>query len=262
MARPRLSITIISLNEEEHIARAIQSAAWADEVLVIDSGSTDRTVAIAQSLGAKVITHAWPGYGPQKNFAQANASHDWVLNLDADEAISEASRLEIEATLEKVGRGEVQAVGFRFPRKNFYLGHWIRHGGWYPNYLVRLGQKSLIRWSEPSVHEELLVQGEIGTMTEPLLHYSFTHLQDQVTTNLRFSKLGAEELKKANRSVTLAHLIWKPVGKFFETYFLKRGFQDGLPGFIISVNAAYSMFLKYAYTLEEGIKNADPDHRQ
>lgn len=261
MPRPSLSVTIITLNEEENIARAVQSAGFADEVVVIDSGSSDRTVEIAKSLGAKVIHNPWPGYGRQKNFAQRQAAHDWVLNIDADEAIPPVLKEEILATLEQVATGRLEARGFYLPRRTFYLGRWIRHGGWYPNYLIRLADRRVSEWTEPSVHEEWVVQGPVEKLTQDLHHYTFSSIQDQILTNLRFSKLGSQELRKRGQRASIALLIWKPIGKFIETYLLKAGFLDGLPGFIISVNAAHSIFLKYAYLLEAEISNADPDRR-
>lgn len=254
MTRPPLSITIITLNEEENIRHAIQSVSWADEIIVIDSGSTDQTVTIAKELGAKVFYNSWQGYGQQKNFAQKQASHDWVLNIDADEVISSELRSEIETALKKVQSGDLNAQGFYFPRKTFYLGRWIQHGGWYPNHLVRLVYRPSASWTEPHVHEELQVQGTVVGLTQPLHHYAFSSIQDQILTNLRFSRLGSQDLKRTGQKPSLCRLILKPIGKFIETYLIKRGFLDGLPGFIISVNAAHSMFLKYAYLIEARIR--------
>lgn len=248
--RPPISVTIITLNEEDGIAKAIQSVQWADDVLVVDSGSTDRTVEIAKSLGARVLQNPWPGYGQQKNFAQKNAKYDWVLNIDGDEMVPESLALEIQQALKLIAEGKSKNVGFRFPRKNFYLGRWIVYGGWYPNYLTRLADRRFARWSEPHVHERLEVSGELGTLKEPLHNYSFSSIQDQIHTNLRFSRLGSDDLRRRGNDANIFKMILKPLGKFIETYLIKRGFLDGLPGFIISVNAAHSMFLKYAYLCE------------
>jgi glycosyltransferase involved in cell wall biosynthesis len=249
MPRPPVSVTLITLNEEQNLARAIQSVKWADEVIVVDSGSTDRTVEVARQMGAKVFFNPWPGYGCQKNYAQRQASHDWVLNIDADEAVSSELAFEIQQALSGLGDG-AQVRGFSFPRKTFYLGRWIKHGGWYPNYLVRLADRRAARWSEPQVHEALEVDGEVRVLQSPLDHFSFSSIQDQIMTNLTFSRLGSQDLARKGKRPSLFKLVVKPIGKFVETYFLKRGFMDGLPGFIISVNAAHSMFLKYAYLLE------------
>jgi glycosyltransferase involved in cell wall biosynthesis len=262
--RPKLSVTILSQNEEKNIARAVSSViGLADEVLVVDSGSTDRTRELAERAGARVLTHDWQGYGQQKNFAQQQAQHDWVLNIDADEEVSPALARELQETLEKIATDPAFAdvAGMSFPRKTFYLGHWIRYGGWYPNVLTRICNRRLARWSEPEVHERLEVEGRVLTLRSDLHHYSFPSIESQVHTNLRFSKLGTQDLKRRGKSGNLAKLVLKPVGKFFETYLIKRGFLDGLPGFIISVNAAYSMFLKYAFLLESRITHESADHR-
>jgi glycosyltransferase involved in cell wall biosynthesis len=249
MATTPISVTIITLNEESNLPRTLASLKWAEEVIVVDSGSTDRTVEIAKQFGAKTLHNSWRGYGQQKNFAQRQATHNWVLNIDADEVVSPELAQEIRQTVESAPA----FYGFQMPRKTFYLGRWIKHGGWYPNYLVRLSDKRFAAWTEPSVHEELQVKGEVGRLQEPILHYAFSSIQDQILTNLRFSTLGSQDLKRIGQRPSLRKLIFKPIGKFFETYLLKGGFRDGLAGLIISVNAAHSMFLKYAYLLEARI---------
>lgn len=254
MPRPPLSVTLICFNEEARIEDAIRSvSSWADEVLVVDSGSTDRTAEIAAALGARVLRNPWPGYGQQKNFAQSNARHDWVLNLDADEVVPPELAREIQTRLE--GAEQEGIRGFRMPRKTYYLGQWIRHGGWYPNQLVRLADRRFAAWSEPQVHEALEVRGMVGELRNPLHHDAFSCIRDQVLTNLRFSQLGSEDLKRAGHTASLIRLLLKPSGKFLETYILKRGFLDGWAGLIISINASHSMFLKYAYLFEPLIRS-------
>jgi glycosyltransferase involved in cell wall biosynthesis len=261
-SRQPVSVTIITLNEEAHIRRAIESVQWAQEIIVVDSGSTDRTREIAESLGAKVIYNKWQGYGRQKNFAQSQTSFDWVLNLDADEVVSSECRDEILAQLDRISTQRGSTRGFYLPRKTFYLNRWIKYGGWYPNYLLRLADRRYSSWSEPHVHEQLLVHGETQHLRAPLLHFSFSSIEEQIHTNLKFSRLGFQDLLRRGKKPSLIKLIVKPIGKFIETYFLKRGLLDGLPGFIISVNAAHSMFLKYAYLFESRIRNEkDPHHR-
>jgi glycosyltransferase involved in cell wall biosynthesis len=248
-----VSVTIITLNEESNLPRTLASLKWADEVIVVDSGSTDRTVEIAKQFGAKTLHNSWRGYGQQKNFAQNQATHNWVLNIDADEVVTPELAREVRQTIDKAIDQNPATHGYSMPRKTFYLGRWIKHGGWYPNYLMRLADKRFATWTEPSVHEELQVEGEVGRLAEPILHYAFSSIQDQILTNLRFSTLGSQDLKRIGQRPSLKKLIFKPIGKFFETYLLKGGFRDGLAGLIISVNAAHSMFLKYAYLLEARI---------
>ncbi len=246
-----LSVTIVSLNEEAHISEALDSASWAAERIVVDCGSTDRTVEIAKAKGARVIHNAWPGYGQQKNFAQAQATQPWVLNIDADERIGPELRAEIEQAIQSS-----RYAGYRIPRKTLFMNRWIRHGGWYPNYLTRLARRDRSRWTEPEIHEELRVDGDVGTLAAPLIHYTFDGIEDQVSTNLRYSAAGSRALRAKGKGPSVALLVFKPIGKFLETYVLKRGFLDGLPGFIISVNAAHSMFLKQAYLFEEAPKRS------
>lgn len=256
-----VSVTIITYNEESNLSRALSSVQWADEVVVVDSGSTDRTKEIAEkfnNVSVRFIHHPWSGYGQQKNFAQKQAKNDWVLNIDADEEVSPELAQEIK---EKLNRNGSEVKGFSFPRKTYFLGRWIKFGGWYPNYLVRLVDKRHAAWTEPNVHETLKVDGNVGSITSALTHYSFPTIATQIQTNLRFSYLGSRDLIQRNADVSVYQLVTKPIGKFLETYLIKRGFLDGLRGFIISVNAAYSMFLKYAYALESKINNEDSHTR-
>ncbi len=245
-----MSVTIIALNEEKNIARAIESVrGFAQEVLVIDSGSTDQTASIAKHLGARVMNNPWRGYGQQKNFAQSQAKYDWILNIDADEEVSPELAVEIQQVLERDEKGNVK--GYSIPRLSKYLGQWIHHGGWYPNRLLRLANRNHGSWTEPEVHEEWIVSGSVLPLRYDLLHYPFKDIQDQVLTNLRYSAQGAEKLRKKGIQKNIFKMVLKPIGKFFETYFFKRGYQDGVVGFIISINAAHSIFLKYAYLFDD-----------
>lgn len=259
MPRPPLSVTIITLNEEANLARAIESVrGFAQEILVVDSGSTDHTVEIARHLGARVLTNPWRGYGQQKNFAQSQAANDWVMNIDADEEVSPELAVEIQQVMERDAGKNVS--GYSVPRLSKYLGRWIRHGGWYPNRLVRIANRQHSAWTEPELHEDLVVRGTVLPLAYDLHHYPFQSVADQVMTNLRYSKLGAKTLRRRGIRKNLLTLVLKPIGKFFETYFLKGGFKDGIPGFIISVNAAHSIFLKYAYLFEDNGKKNESSH--
>lgn len=240
--RPPLSAIVITLNEEANIGRCLASLQWADEVLVVDSGSTDNTKPLALRAGAKVLDHAWEGYGQQKNWAMDQAKHDWVLFLDADEEVTPALRKEIEDFL--VAKSS-QYLGASLPRKTWFLGRWILHGGWYPNRLVRLGWRKKSRWTEPEVHECLQVQGDVWRLQSDLLHFTFRTVSDQVRTNVNFARLGAKVAKARGQRGSLLRILTKPLGKFLETYLWKCGFLDGVPGFVISINAAHSVFMKY-----------------
>lgn len=239
-ARPPLSVVIITLNEEHNLPRCLASVKWASEIVVVDSGSSDRTCEIAKAAGAKVLSHPWAGYGQQKNWALGQISQPWALFLDADEEVSEELQQEIGGFLANPGVFKGASV----PRKTWFLGRWILHGGWYPNRLVRLVTKNG-RWTEPEVHESLEASGPVKPLQKDLLHYTFRNVGDNVLTNVRFSRLGAKVAKLRGERGSLFRILLKPVGKFLETYFWKRGFLDGFPGFVISINAAHSIFLKY-----------------
>lgn len=241
-----ISVTIITLNEASRIGRCIQALNWADEIIVVDSFSTDGTQSIATSMGAKVIEEKWHGYGKQKNIAMGYASGRWVFNVDADEVVTEELKREILQIIES----DQSKNGYAVARKTFYMGKWIRHGGWYPNYVVRLCLKDKGKWTEPAVHERLEINGEVGYLENPLEHYTFESIEDQVRTNIRYAKEGAIQQSKQKGPFELWRLFVKPLAKFIECYFLKLGMLDGIQGFVISINAAHSMFLKQAFHLE------------
>jgi len=254
--RPSLSVTVITRNEELNLPRLFESIQnWADEVIVVDSASTDRTVEIANQKNARVFQKEFEGYGQQKNFAQGLATHSWVLNLDADECVTPALRNEIDQFLISQSSNATPAYPLaRFPRKTAYLGRWILHGGWYPNHLIRLAHKDYAKWTEPAVHESLQALGGrptgVYTFQSPLLHFTFKNITDQISANLKYSRRGYEDLVRSGKRASLLRLIYKPITKFLETYIIKQGFRDGVAGLIISVNAAHSMFLRQAYFFE------------
>lgn len=237
-----MSLVVITRNAEEHIARCLKSVPFAADIVVVDSGSTDATVQIAKTHGARVFVEEWRGFGPQKRRATDLARTDWVLNLDADEALSAASQSELEKLLKS---GEPQCDAFAFPRLSFHMGRWIRHGGWYPDWQTRLYDRRRANWSEAQIHEKVGA-ASVRRLNEPIFHWVFKDLADQVQTNNRYSSLGSHQLLESGRRFSTLNLIVKPGVKFLETYIWKRGFLDGLPGFIIAVGAAYSVFLKWA----------------
>ncbi len=243
--RPPLSLAIITLDEEANIERCIRSVPWADDVVVVDSGSRDRTCEIAESLGARVFKEAWRGYRDQKSRATELCRHDWVLSLDADEALPDASRAELERVF-AAGTLTAGAVdGFEFPRLSFHMERWIRHGGWYPDWQLRLFHRGRAKWGAGHVHERVAAAA-VQRLREPIHHWPFDDLAEQVRTNNDFPALGARDLFERGRRFSAISLVFKPWSKFMETYLLKRGFLDGMPGFIIAVGAAYSVFLKFA----------------
>lgn len=251
----QLALVVITQNAQEHIERCIRSVPFASEVVVVDSGSQDETVAIAERLGARVIHQQWMGFGRQKRIAVSHSRYDWILSLDADEALSP----ELAAYLERWLSETVEDIraAYRLPRLSYYLGRWIRHGGWYPDWQVRLFDRRHAQWSADSVHEHVEAD-KIGTMDSgDILHWVFKDLTHQVATNNRYSSLGAQVLFERGRTKSLFHLVTKPWVKFFETYIWKRGFLDGVPGFIIAVGAAYSVFLKWSKLWEMCVLGQD-----
>lgn len=236
-----VSLVVITLNEEKNLERCLQSVPFVSEIVVVDSGSTDKTVEIARKLGAKVIVEKWRGFGPQRIFASEQPAHDWVLFLDADEALSPDLAREIE---EKFAKLDPQAV-YEMPRKTFHLGRWILHGGWYPDYQGRLYHRKFGHWTPKMVHEKVEAPKR-ERFKNPLLHWVFADLSHQIRTNDRYSTDQAKELAQKGQTFSLAKLLIKPPVKFFECYVWKLGFMDGLPGFVIAVGAAYSVFARWA----------------
>ncbi len=237
-----LSVIVIAKNEETSIADCLKSVAWADERIVLDGGSLDATVAVAKALGARVeVVTDWPGFGPQKNRALALATGDWVLSLDADEQVSAALRDEIEATMKAPG-----AVLYRMPRASSYCGRTLRHGGWWPDYVVRLFRRGEAQFSEELVHERLISAQAVGTLTQPLLHDTYASLEEALDKANRYSTLGAQQaFARGERSglvKALGHGLWA----FFRTYVLRRGFLDGGQGLLLAVSNAHATFYRYA----------------
>jgi glycosyltransferase involved in cell wall biosynthesis len=238
----KISATIITFNEEKNIARAIESLRCADEILVVDSGSTDRTVELAEKHGARVLERNWTGYADQKNWAAAQAANDWILSLDADEALSEM----LEAEIWQWKKNGPTAKAYTMPRQAQYLGQWIRYSGWYPDRKIRLYDRRAARWEGKFVHEGLKVEGRIGAFESTLLHFTCQSLSEHLRTMDRYTTLAAEQLVEQGARISVGQLLWKPWWEFIRTYFLKRGFLDGAEGLAIAWMGALYVFLKYA----------------
>ncbi len=238
----KISATIITLNEQGNIARAIESLRCADEVIVVDSGSQDRTMEIAAKLGARVVESEWMGYASQKNFAAEQASHDWILSIDADEALSEA----LEAEIWQIKKGGPQFDAYTVPRLAQYLGRWILHSGWYPDRKVRLYHRAKARWVGKYVHESVQVDGVTGHLESNLLHYTCNSLSEHLRMMDRYTTLAAEELVAQRRRIGWTDLVLDPLWTFFRTYVVKAGFLDGWEGVAIAYMAAFYNFVKYA----------------
>ena len=237
-----ISICIICFNEEANIRRCLESSKWADEITVADSMSQDRTVETAREYTDKVYQRAWPGYVEQKNFALSKAKCDWILSIDADEEISQDLQDEIREEIEK----EDAKDGYRMPRLSFYQGRWIKHSGFYPDRQLRLFRRERGHWTGRRVHEKVLIQGQVGTLENDLLHYPYRGIiSRQIWTVDKFTDLLAEDMYEEGKRFNPLLLLLRPPLKFIEVYFFKLGLLDGLAGFIIAVTSAYAMFVRY-----------------
>jgi len=239
-----LSVIVIAKDEEASIARTLESVAFADEVVVVDSGSTDRTVAIARGLGAKVTINAdWPGFGPQKNRALDLATGDWVLSLDADEWLTAESAEEIRRV---VSANDAEVVAYRMPRRSSFCGRFLRHSGWWPDYVLRLFRRGRARFSDDMVHERVIADGKIETLSLPIMHETFVDLEDLVDKMNRYSTHGARQLQREGKSSSLVEAIARALWAFFRTYVLRAGFLDGREGFMLAWATAEGTYYRYA----------------
>lgn len=240
---PKVSVTIIALDEAEHIADAIDSAAWADEIVVVDAGSTDGTAEIARAKGARVSERAWSGYVDQKNHAADLASHDWIFSLDADERIPPALAAEVRTLL----TSEPSRRGYRMPRVSFHFGRWMRTTDAYPDYQLRLYDRRAARWQGRHVHESVkLAAGTYGYLRHDLQHYSVTDLRDQADRINLYSSLAARQMDEAGRTATAFDLLVQPPAAFLRSYLLRRGILDGTAGLTLALMHAHGVFLKFA----------------
>ena len=243
----RLSVCIICHNEEKNIGRCLESCDGVHEIIVVDSMSTDGTLKIAEKFTDRIFQRKWSGYVAQKNHALSKATGDWVLSLDADEAVSAGLQREISLEMENPNASD----GYRMPRLSFYLGRWIRHSGYYPDRQLRLFKREKGYWVGERVHERVEIDGRVGELKKDLLHFPYGGvISGQIATINRFSTLLAEEMHARGKKFHIPLLLFRPVFKFLEVYFLKRGLMDGMAGFVIAVSDAYAMFVRYVKLME------------
>jgi glycosyltransferase involved in cell wall biosynthesis len=236
-----LSVILITRNEAANIRDCLASVAWADEIVVVDSGSTDDTAAISRELGAKVYVHDWPGFGVQKNRALGYATKDWVLSLDADERVTPELRAEIENIL----RDEQASDTYLVPRLSNYCGRFMRHSGWYPDLLPRLFKRGKARFSDDLVHERLIVEGEAGKLQGLLLHYAFDDMEEVLHKVNQYSTAGAAMMQRRGRQASLTGAVVRGLWSFFRTYILRGGILDGREGFMLAVSNAEGTYYRY-----------------
>lgn len=235
-----LSVIIITKNESQNIRACIESVKWADEIIVVDSGSTDNTVAICREFTQYVYSHDWPGFGIQKNRALSYASKDWVLSLDADERITPELRAEIETTL-RAGK----AQGYEVPRLSSFCGRFMHHSGWYPDYVLRLFRRGAAHFSDNLVHEKLLMESKPGRLKNLMLHYAFENLEEVMHKTNQYSTAGAQMQFLRGRSSSLSGAVVRGLWSFVRTYVLRAGFLDGREGFILAVSNAEGTYYRY-----------------
>jgi glycosyltransferase involved in cell wall biosynthesis len=236
-----LSVAIITLNEEANLARTLRSVAWADEIVVVDSGSTDRTLEIAREHGAKIFSQEWRGFGAQKNFALRQCTSDWILSLDADEEVSPELIHRIQSLLQGAPEFEAYSVA----RRNLFLGNWLRHGGMYPDRKLRLIRNGAAWFSERPVHEDIQYSGDVGELSGDLIHHAYATIADYLEHLRRYSSLGAEMVTPHSGLWFVAQTLLNPYATFFYNYFLRGGFLDGRAGFLY--HAYHSSYISWKY---------------
>ncbi|MBF1163775.1 MAG: glycosyltransferase family 2 protein [Dechloromonas agitata] len=243
--RQPLSVAIITLNAAAQLEACLRSVRFADEIVVVDSGSTDGTQELAERCGARVIAQPWLGFGPQKQFAVEAAKHDWVLCLDADERVSPELQAAIESTLQQPATG-----AYRFARCNRFLGRYLKYGEGYPDWSLRLFDRRQARWSDDAVHEKVVSQTSVDTLPGDLLHDSAETLAAYLTKQNRYTSLAADMAWQAGKRTSFGRLVFSPIIRFIKFYLLRQGFRDGLPGLIHIAIGCMNSFLKYAKMLE------------
>jgi glycosyltransferase involved in cell wall biosynthesis len=245
----KISATVVCGNEEANIAACLESVRWCDELVVVDSLSSDRTAEIARGYTERVIQRPWAGYVAQKQFALEQAAGDWVLSLDADERCTPELRDSIRASLpEADARG---LAGFEVRRHVFYLGRWIDHGGWYPDWKLRIVRRGRARWTGVDPHDRLEADGPVGRLHADLVHHTYRDFAEHLRTVDRFASVVADEWRKEGRRFSLLDAVLHPPAKFLECYVWKRGFLDGWPGFVIAATSAFYVFAKQVKLREQ-----------
>lgn len=237
-----LSVIIITKNEVAHIRACLESVAWADEIIVVDSGSIDDTVTIAHEFTPRVYAHDWPGFGAQKNRALDYATNEWVFSIDADERVTPELRAAIEMVLRKE---DGTCSGYRVSRLSSYCGRFMRHSGWYPDHIVRLFRRGAARFSDDLVHERLLIEGEVGQLGGELLHYAFDNLEEVLRKMDHYSSAGAAMQQQRGRTASLGGAVLRGLWSFLHTYILRGGFLDGREGFMLAVSNAEGTYYRY-----------------
>ena len=245
--RPKISISLITFNEEDNIRPCLESVTWADEIVIVDSFSTDRTREIASEYTDRILQREWKGINDQRQYALGQCANEWVLCVDADERVTPELRDEI---LSLFSGGEPSCDGFLIPRRTYFLGRWIRHCGWYPGHKLRLFRKTKGRFGDNDPHDQVLLDGEVKKLARDLLHFTYRDLSHNVRTINSFTTTRAARLLKEGAGSGVLDLTVRPILRFFQQYVLRGGFLDGMPGLIICGMSAFSVFLRQAKVWE------------
>jgi len=244
--RDGISAFIVCCNEEKQIERCLKSIAWCDEVIIIDSGSTDNTIEICKQYTDKIFYRKWTGFKEQKEYGLSLCTQKWVLNIDADEEVSDNLKNEMLSLLRSSAHGDKVAHGYHINRVVFFLNKWWNHGGWYPEYRLRLMQKAFTTWGGTNPHEKAIVSGQLKKLKGYLHHYTYDSFFSQINTLNKHSLAAAQQQNSRGKKFHLYKLIFDPLVRFINFYIIKRGFLEGLSGFIVAINEAFYTFQKYA----------------
>lgn len=239
--KEKVSIIIITYNEEKNIACCLESVAWADEIIIIDSFSKDKTLKITKRYTDKIFQREWPGYSIQRNFGLAQATSEWIIFIDADERISSLLADEIKKGL----RNGFEFDGYYLLRQSFYVGKMIKHGEWSPDWKLRLVKKEKAQWAGPRVHEQLLLNGRAAYLEGPIYHFTYRNIGQRLKKVNLYSSLFAQDATERGERVSLRELAWSPLERFRDGYWRKKGFKDGWPGLVIAALQSLEVFLRY-----------------
>jgi glycosyltransferase involved in cell wall biosynthesis len=250
---------VVCFNEEDRIEDCLKSVSWCDEIVVVDSFSTDTTPEICRRYTNKFVQRQWAGYKDQKAHAHSLATKEWVLLVDADERVTAELRREIA---ERLAQDKDDYAGYAIPRLVYYLDRWWRRGGWYPDYDVRLFRRDRATWGGIDPHEKIIVDGKVRKLHNPLHHFSYRSIDDHINRINRFTTISSVELRKAGGRWRLSDALLRPAVRFFRSYILKRGFMEGFAGFYVALTAAVYVFLKYAKLWEIELKEKRDGNRR
>lgn len=237
----KISCIIITYNESKNIRKCLESISWVDEIIVVDSHSTDNTKEIVSEFTDKIYDLKWEGFGPAKEYAKNLASGEWILSVDADEIVPEKLREDIQKIIES----ENSLEGYLIPRRSNFLGRWMRYGGWYPDPVLRFFKKDKGSFTTRIVHEEVRVDGRSGRLKSDLLHYTDPDFEYYLGKLNRYTSMDAFQLFEDGKRARLGDLIFRPFVTFAKMFFFRRGFLDGMPGFILAISSAFHVFSKY-----------------